>query len=148
MSRSIARSPDLGLRLRLSRADVGEVAVGWWNPATGGYDLGSDVTPAYLAYEWQTHLDDVHVALVSGAGGRAITWATSWRPVEPSGLLRVKVWIAGPALVAMPQRELGQWMECRHGGVLEAVATLHGPGAAIQALPPIYLVVEDSGCSC
>lgn len=138
----IARTPDLGLVLRLQRPGVSSAdcvpaigQAGWWDPQTQGYT-------AQIAHGSTSYLGEriVWWAQVNGqlCGGE-VTWELHWDGAgEGGGPLAVPV---GPALyVCILSDADGLHVAYPTAGVLTATPTVH---LGKQAFPvaPITLII-------
>jgi hypothetical protein len=144
---TIARTPDLGLTLRLHRPGVAGTdcvpaigQAGWWDPETGGYT-------AAIAHG-STHYWDKQVVWWAQVNGQLccgdVTWSCHW-DAESEGPLVVPVGIVpvGNALfVCQLAKADGIQTGVVSAGVLTVTATVRVGGAA-KAVAPITLVIAD-----
>lgn len=161
-TRIIQRTPNLGLTLKMTRPGVAPVAsapccepeIGparWLNPATGAYDLETQVIGAYVSDDY---LHDVVDSMLQGQRTLcaaqvtgdlcdcAVSWARDYaRSREDLGDVHLET--------ATPDRALCVGVDKTAnsnygGGVLTATATVTCRDGATTTLAPIYLVINAS----
>lgn len=86
-SRTIQRTPNLGLTLRMTKTSGSGCApeIGparWWNPKTGDYDLETLVVQAGGYYSTDVYFDNLvtlfHAQVTGNLCGCGVTWAISF----------------------------------------------------------------------
>lgn len=152
-TRTVQRSPDLGLKIRMVKEVVADCCVPeigparWYNPATGAYDLEtaviySDNQNPFLV-DQNGDQQTLFAAEVTGnLCDCSVSWSTEYVQTGPGNRPYVQILTPGRGL-AVGIDKYG-YLVATAACVVTAIATVILRDGTAQTLPPIHLIVVES----